>query len=159
MTVVVRAGRAQLAYAAVVFAVFLWWTLHEGGAAPATWYPGALVVLAALVVAVWVRGASWPGRPAAWAIGALAAFTLWSFLSLLWAEARGDAWDGANRTLLYLTVFTLFALLPWRPAEAGAFLGALAVATAVVGLGFVAAAALGAADGEFEYGRPAAPVG
>ena len=159
MTVVVRAGRAQLAYAAVVLAVFLWWTLHEGGAAPATWYPGALVVLAALVVAVWVRGASWPGRPAAWAIAALAAFTLWSFLSLLWAEARGDAWDGANRTLLYLTVFTLFALLPWRPAEAGAFLGALAAATAVVGLGFVAAAALGAADGAFEYGRLAAPVG
>ncbi len=33
------------------------------------------------------------------------ALTAWSFLSLLWAEVTGDAWDGANRTLLYLLVF------------------------------------------------------
>jgi hypothetical protein len=153
------AGRTRVACGAAAVAVFTWWTLHEGGAAPATWYPAALVPLAALVAAVWARGSASPGRSAAWATAALAAFTLWSFLSLLWADARGDAWDGANRTLLYLTVFALFALLPWRPAEAGGFLAAFAGATAVVGLGSVAAAALGSDPGAFEGGRLAAPIG
>ena len=67
------------------------------------------------------------------ALAALAAFTVWSFLSITWADARGDAWDGANRTLLYLLVFALFAALPWKAAEASILLGAFALATAVAG--------------------------
>ena len=67
------------------------------------------------------------------ALAALAAFTVWSFLSITWADARGDAWDGANRTLLYLLVFALFAALPWTAAEASILLGAFALATAVAG--------------------------
>jgi hypothetical protein len=159
VTPVAVAGRTQVACGTAAVAVFTWWTLHEGGAAPATWYPAAVVPLVALVAALWARGSAWPGRPAVCATAALAAFTLWSFLSLVWAEARGDAWDGANRTLLYLTVFALFALLPWRPAEAGGFLAAFAGATAVVGLGSVAAAAFGGDPGAFDGGRLAAPIG
>ena len=153
-------GRTRLAYGAVAIAVFTWWTLHEGGAAPATWYPGALVMLTALVVALWSLAPAAPGRPAAWALAALAGFAAWSFVSIAWAQTRGDAWDGANRTLLYLTVFALFALLPWRPGEAAAFLAAFAGVMAVVGLAIVVAAALGGGDrGAFEDGRLAAPVG
>jgi hypothetical protein len=100
-----------------------------------------------------------PGRPAAWAATALAAFTVWSFLSLAWAEARGDAWDGANRTLLYLTVFALFALIPWRPTEAALFLAAFAIATAVAGMWSVADALTGSERGVFVDGRLAGPVG
>jgi hypothetical protein len=147
------AGRMRVAYGVAAIAVFAWWTLHEGGAAPATWYPAAVVPLVALVAVLWSRGSAWPSRSAALAVAALAAFTLWSFLSVVWADARGDAWDGANRTLLYLTVFALFALLPWRPAEAGGFLAAFAAATAVVGLGSVAG------PDAFEGGRLAAPIG
>lgn len=152
-------GRTRLAYGAVAVAVFVWWTLHEGGSAPATWYPGALVILVALVVATWARHTVRPPPGPAWALGALAAFTLWSFLSLAWADARGDAWDGANRTLLYLTVFALFALLPWRRAEAAVFLAAFAGATAAIGLSYVTAAALGGVHDAFVDGRLAAPVG
>src|SRR3954468_17576372 len=112
-------GRARLVSAAMTVGVIAWWTLHQGGAAPSTWYLGALVVLLVLLAAVWAGVVAPPGRAATVAIGALAAFTLWSFVSIAWATARGDAWDGANRTLPYLTVFALFALLPWRPSEAG----------------------------------------
>jgi hypothetical protein len=152
-------GRARLVSAAMTIAVVVWWTLHQGGGAPASWYLGALVVLLVLLAAVWAGVVAPPGRAATVAIAALAAFTLWSFLSIAWATARGDAWDGANRTLLYLTVFALFALLPWRPSEAGAFLAAFVGATALVGLGVVLVAALGGADSAFEDGRLSAPVG
>ena len=54
-----------------------------------------------------------------WALAALAGFTVWSFCSIAWADARGDAWDGANRTLLYLTVFALFAAVPWTARGGG----------------------------------------
>src|SRR4051812_29280749 len=128
-------GRARLVRAAMTVGVIAWWTLHQGGAAPSTWYLGALVVLLVLLAAVWAGVVAPPGRAATVALGALAAFTLWSFLSITWATARGDAWDGANRTLLYLTVFALFALLPWRPSEAGALLPALLGAPALVGVG------------------------
>src|SRR3954468_5530322 len=152
-------GRARLVSAAMTVGVIAWWTLHQGGAAPSTWYLGALVVLLVLLAAVWAGVVAPPGRAATVAIAALAAFTLWSFLSIAWATARGDAWDGANRTLLYLTVFALFALLPWRPSEAGAFLAAFVGATALVGLGVVVVAALGGAESAFEDGRLSTPVG
>src|SRR3954454_18824063 len=147
-------GRARLVSAAMTVGVIAWWTLHEGGAAPSTWYLGALVVLLVLLAAVWAGVVAPPGRAATVAIGALAASPRWSFLSIAWATARGDAWDGANRTLLYLTVFALFALLPWRPAEAAVFLATFAVAIAVVGLWSIIAD-----HGALEDGRLAAPIG
>ncbi len=48
------------------------------------------------------------------ALACLAAYTAFSFLSILWAASPGDAWEGANRTLLYLLVFALFACWPQR---------------------------------------------
>jgi O-Antigen ligase len=153
------AARGRLAVAAGTVAVFTWWAVHDGGAAPASWYPGALLFLAVFVAATWAHVGAAPGRPAAWAATALAAFTVWSFLSLAWADARGDAWDGANRTLLYLAVFTLFALVPWRPTEAALFLAAFAIATAVAGMWSVADALSGSDHGAFVDGRLAGPVG
>ena len=51
-----------------------------------------------------------------------------SFLSILWAGVAGDAWEGANRTLLYLLVFALFALWPQRARSAALLLGAWTLA-------------------------------
>ena len=77
-------------------------------------------------------------------------FTLWSFLSITWADAKGDAWDGANRTLLFFTVYTLFASIRWRPREAALLLGALATGTAAVGCWvFLAGAEAGLSEGRF----------
>ena len=41
-----------------------------------------------------------------------------------WAHDQGIAWEGANRTLLYLVVFALLALWPLRPGQAGSWSGA-----------------------------------
>ena len=57
------------------------------------------------------------------ALACLAAYTALSFLSILWAHAQGDAWEGANRTLLYLLVFSLFALWPRSGASGALLLG------------------------------------
>ena len=57
------------------------------------------------------------------AVLCLAAYTALSFLSILWAGVPGDAWEGANRTLLYLLVFALFACLAPARRERGAAAG------------------------------------
>jgi len=67
------------------------------------------------------------------AVGALAAYTALSFLSILWAGVPGDAWEGANRTLLYLLVFALFAC--WAQTGVTAALLLCGWVLAMVGVG------------------------
>ena len=138
-----------LAVGLVAVAVFLAWAGLEGGYAPTTWYPGAFVflVLAALVSAS--RAGGLP-RHVVRAVALFGGFTLWSFLSITWADAKGEAWDGANRTLLFFTVYMVFALLPWRPRDAALVLGALATGTAAIGSWvFLAGAEAGLSEGRF----------
>ena len=66
------------------------------------------------------------------ALGCLAAYTALSYLSILWAGVPGDAWEGANRTLLYLLVFALFACWRQRGASAALLLGAWTLAMVVL---------------------------
>ena len=97
-----RAG--ALPFGLVAIGILLWWAAAEGGYAPSVVVPGRAAVPRALRGRCREQGER-RGRPPprAWpAIALLAAFTVWSFLSIAWAGARGDAWDGANRTLLYL---------------------------------------------------------
>src|ERR687885_1634949 len=97
-----------------VTGLFVAWSGADGGYGPEAWYPGAffLLVLLAFVAA---RGRPRLVRPSSiWAVALLAGFTAWSFTSIAWAAVKGDAWDGANRTLLYLTVYALAALTSWR---------------------------------------------
>jgi hypothetical protein len=131
----VRGAVLMLPGAACV-AVFLVWAADQGGYPPTVWYGGALFVAALLVTLVFAQGTVFLGPPRLtwWAIGSLAAFTAWSFLSISWAAAKGDAWDGSNRTLLYLLVYALFARWPWRPGGAAALLGLQAAGVVTVGL-------------------------
>ncbi len=105
-------------------ALFVLWATDQAGYPLTHWAPGALIVLALLAIAVGVLGL----RPAAIpapvkvALAALAAYTALSFLSILWADVPGDAWEGANRTLLYLLVFALFACWPQRGRSAALLL-------------------------------------
>ena len=111
----VAARRSAGGLAVVLFA---WWATADGGYAPGAWYPGALLVLAALAGCVRPGSYRQLSPPSRWALAAFAGFTVWSFCSIVWADARGEAWDGANRTLLYLTVFALFASVAWTADEA-----------------------------------------
>lgn len=144
-------------------AIFLAWTPLDGGQPITRWAPGALVLLALLGLAlVALPPLRWPALPGAVRLAALAlgAFTAWSFLSIAWADDGGVALEGADRTLLYLVAFLLFALWPQRPATAAWVLGlwtlglgALATVT-LVRVGAVADPAT-----LFDGDRLTAPVG
>src|SRR4051795_3111402 len=95
----------------VAVAVLVWWATDQGGYFQKTWYPGTVLLLGVLVATAAGAPDSFRGLPRAGqvALGALAAFTAWSFLSISWADAPGPAWDAANRALLYLILFALFS--------------------------------------------------
>ncbi len=116
----------------VAVGLMLLWAEHDGGYDADTWYWGALLTLALLVVTVIGLGSRRAAlsRPAALAMLALAAYTAWSYLSILWADVPGWALEGSNRTLLYLLLFALFAVIPWAP---GAGLAAMALFALGVG--------------------------
>ncbi|MCW3028933.1 MAG: hypothetical protein JWN81_2144 [Solirubrobacterales bacterium] len=106
--------------------LFIAWATDQAGYPVTQWGPGGLILLALLAIAFGIVGAR-AGEmpvPVRIAIACLAAYTALSFLSILWARVPGDAWEGANRTLLYLAVFALFAAWRQRGASAALLLGA-----------------------------------
>jgi hypothetical protein len=118
--------------ALVAVAVFLVWASDQAGYPLTHWAPGGLIVLALLGIALATVGPGWSDVPLAAkvALGSLAAYTALSFLSILWAAVPSDAWEGANRTLLYLLVFALFAWWPQRASTARLILVAWTLAMA-----------------------------
>jgi O-antigen ligase len=106
------------------------WATDQAGYPATHWAPGGLVVLALLAIAV--AGLRRPLRdvalPVRVAVGCLAAYTAFSYLSILWAGNPGEALEGADRTLLYLLVFALFASWPQRGETAAVLLVGWALA-------------------------------
>jgi O-antigen ligase len=118
-----------LAFAASVFLI-----LRQGGSDPNAWYEAALFMVGLLAVAALApRGPILIARNLALPLVAFALYTAWCYASILWSDDKGIAWDGANRTLLYLAVFGLFALTP-VPRLGSQFLFA-AFGIAVAGIG------------------------
>jgi O-antigen ligase len=115
-------------------ALFVAWATNEGGYPVTHWAPGGLIVLALLAIAALAIGwrPSEISRAVRVALACLAAYTVWSFLSILWAGAPGDALEGADRTLLYLLVFALFA--GFRPRSDGAAFLLLTWTLALIGV-------------------------
>jgi hypothetical protein len=116
--------------ALAALALFVVWATSQAGYPLTHWAPGALFVLALLAIALGVVRLRVRELPIAvrLALGALAAYTALSFLSILWASVPGDAWEGANRTLLYLAVFALFACWRQRAVSAALLLAAWTLA-------------------------------
>lgn len=130
---------------------------REGGFPTKDWYPAALFVLVLAVVTV----AAGQGRLRAprgarlVALGALGALTVLSLLSIAWAVVPGDAWDGGNRTLLYLLAFGVVTLCAWPPSTLRGALGL--VVAGVTTLALVVLLRAEAAD--YLGGRLAWPTG
>ena len=128
-----RAAPATVpAFAAL--ALFVLWASDQAGYPVTHWAPGGLVLLglfaiAASLLRLRLADVSVPVRIA---LGALAAYTALSFLSILWAAVPGDAWEGADRTLLYLLVFALFACWRQHGASAALLLGSWTLALIVL---------------------------
>lgn len=120
--------------ALAAIALFVVWGTSQAGYPLTHWAPGGLIVLVLLTIAVAFVGvplARMP-TPVKVALGCLAAYTALSFLSILWAQVPGAAWEGADRTLLYLLVFALFACWPQRGPTAALLLGVWTVAMVVL---------------------------
>jgi tetratricopeptide (TPR) repeat protein len=115
-------------------ALFVAWGGEEAGYPLTHWAPGGLIMLALLALALGALGLRAGDAPPLLrlALGALAAYVAVSFLSITWAAAPAEAWEGANRTLLYLLVFALFAW--WPMSSAGAALVLCAWVLAMAGL-------------------------
>src|SRR5258708_7456600 len=150
--------------ALAAMALFVVWTTDQAGYPVTHWGPGGLIVLALFVLAVGFVGLRLSEIPLAvrLAIGCFAAYTALSFLSILWASVPGDAWEGANRTLLYLIVFGLFAW--WRQGAVSAALLLCAWTLVIAGLAaFVAlhadSASAGGLHDLFSGGRLIYPTG
>jgi hypothetical protein len=138
-----RSKGLPLIPAVLTVAVVVAWALSDGGYEsqpvlgggydPNPWYLGALALIglwcATALGLARVRTSHW----AAIACAALAAYTAWSFLSILWAHDQGAALHGSDRTLVYLAAFTTFAMLPWTRWSLR-----VALALLVSGLGAVA---------------------
>jgi O-antigen ligase len=149
-----------LPLAAVTIVTLVWLSASNGGFDGTTWYPGALIVLALVVIAAVTLPAARVPKPVAIAVVALIAYAAWSYLSIGWSAQKGDAWDGANRSLLYALVFALFAL--WRPRArpAAALLIVYSLGVAAVGLvELLRAASASDPSGLFSGGRFASPAG
>jgi hypothetical protein len=145
LTASLRAAPATVP-ALAALALFVVWATSQAGYPLTHWAPGALFVLALLAIAL---GAVRPRvreipLTVRIALGALAAYTALSYLSILWAAVPGDAWEGANRTLLYLAVFALFA--SWRQRGASAALLLAAWTLALIALALFVALHLDAAS-------------
>ncbi len=140
----------------VAVGVLVFWTVDGGGFFPTSWYPGALALLALLAVVAVTGPSAWrdlPG-PARVAIAALAAYTAWSYLSIAWADDQGIAWEGANRTLLYLVLLALMARSAARAEGPALALGAWTLAVAGIAVAALLALpdALGGGTATFRPG-------
>jgi len=162
-----RGGEAPFRIASVlpaVFAlvsifIFCLWTEHDGGFAAEQWLPGALALLGLLLASLGSDRARANLRAARVPLLLFGLYTLWSYASIIWAQVRGDALDGANRTLLYLCVFALFSGLPLSERLRVLLISAWGITLAILGcvaVGFAAAAP--GPMGHFVEGRLASPI-
>src|SRR4051794_1556224 len=116
--------------------VLVWWSTDQGGYFQKTFYPGTVLLLGVLIATAIGTPQSFRGlsRFGQVALGALALFVAWSFLSITWADAPGPAWDAANRALLYLILFALLSRAVAGRLTRRLILGAWTLAIIVLGV-------------------------
>ncbi len=157
-----RAGAhaPALAVGGIAVALMVTWAAKNGGYDNTTWYWGALVLLGVLGCVTILRFRRPLARPTLVALGALAAYVAWSYLSIAWAQSPGQALEGSNRALMYLLLFALLTTIPWTDRAM-----AIVLVTFVGGIGVIALVLLlrlGSANGLSHLllqGRLLAPTG
>jgi tetratricopeptide (TPR) repeat protein len=155
--------RANPAAPAGVLVVLLWlaWAWNDGGFAATAWGSVGSVLLVLLATALALRGDSaFLTRGRAVMFAALAAFVLWNFLSMTWADFPGEAWIGSAKTLLYAASFVVFALWPWDRRGGTLILAVFAGGVALIGAATLVEVLRADAPAQyFQNDRLAHPVG
>jgi O-Antigen ligase len=145
---------------ALALGVFVWQAAVQGGFPETVSSPGALALVALLVVGLVALPTTRLDRTRLLAIGLIAGYVAWSYLSILWAGQQSLAWQGSNRTLMYAVAFALFALWPIDERDGGRLVSTYALGIGAVGL--YVAIRMGAAHGYREFffqGRLDEPMG
>jgi len=150
--IVVAAGLAGVA-------IFAAWTASDGGFASEQWLPGALAMVGLVAMALASSDVRNRVRAAPVAPLLLFLYVVWNYASVSWAQVRGDALDGANRTLLYLCIYVFFVGLPLAARGRLVLVSSWAFAVGVIGSIDLARAAIAAGPhGWFVLGRLASPI-
>jgi hypothetical protein len=153
------ASSIPLSLALVGVGIFGVWAVNDGGFAPEQWLPGALAMLGLLVTSLASGDVRARLRTAPVAPLLLGLYVIWSYASILWAQVRGDAFDGANRTLLYFCVYVLFSALPLKEGARVFLLSSWGLTVAAIGaFELLSAAAASRPQGHFVLGRLASPI-
>jgi hypothetical protein len=107
----------------------------EAGFYPTSWMPAGLFLTALTAVTAIALGPP-RGVPRASlaALALLAGYAVWTFVSITWADQQAIAWEGANRTAIYVLIFALFTLWPVGERGARVVVGLFALGVAAVGL-------------------------
>lgn len=132
--------------AALLVALWLLLAVEDGGYFPRAWYPAAIATVVLLAAtAAGVQRIVPASQPVRVALGLLGAIVAWSYLSLAWADSRGDAFEAANELLLVLATAWCMAIQPAGARALVALGGAWSLGIAVI-CGVALADAVGAAD-------------
>jgi hypothetical protein len=140
--------------------VFIWQAAVQGGFPETVSSPGAIALLALLVVGLVALPAPRIDRTRLLALGLIFGYVAWSYLSIIWAGQQSLAWQGSNRTLMYAVAFALFALWPVDERDGGLLASTYALGIGAVGL--YVAIRMGATHGYREFffqGRLDEPMG
>jgi hypothetical protein len=107
----------------------------EAGFYPTSWMPAGLFLIALTAVTAIALGPP-RGVPRASlaALALLTAYAVWTFVSIVWADQQAIAWEGANRTAIYVLIFALFTLWPVGERGARIVVGLFALGVAAIGL-------------------------
>ncbi|HEX2015271.1 MAG TPA: O-antigen ligase family protein [Solirubrobacteraceae bacterium] len=154
----IAGGVAPSALLLILIAVL---AARHGGYAATAWYPAGLTALAILVVASLL---SQPRRHersplVERALAAYAVFCVLGLASTLWADVPGQAWDSANRAVVYGIALAIVALRPWSHRAAVYALLAVAVVVAGVAAGTLIDTAHGDPARVLLQGRLSLPFG
>ena len=152
-------GASRTLPSIAVSLVCLWLAIDDGGFYTRTWTAAAVVsagLVLVLALAAWnLRGRSTTASRLA--LASVAALTVWSFATAVWAAAPGNAVDGAIVTAVYLAVFGIPVAWPSSPRGCEWLLRAVAFGLAA--LGAVAVVRVARGSGDLVYARLAWPTG
>ncbi len=135
----------------------LWW---DGAFDLRYWAPLTILCLAMLASLTLAGAISLPRRgPLLGAVLAIWALAAFACLSAAWSESAAEAWEGAARTTLFASIFTLAVGVPWRGAVRARLGSWLVIGAAAVAGITLARMLLGGAEDLFLAGRLNEPVG